>query len=90
MFRIILSIKDIAHYVQPASPRQKVNCHNYILTYPRLRRCAPCLGLCRVSLSEAVNKSEHLADTFNAIRQDIYLFLRVVEGEGGADSTEDT
>ena len=40
--------------MQPASPRQKGNCHNFILTYPRLRRCAPCLGLCRVSLSEAV------------------------------------
>ena len=52
IFRMRLSIKDIAHYVQPASPRQKVNCHNSILTFPRLR----CLGLRRVSLSEAVSR----------------------------------
>jgi hypothetical protein len=34
--------------------------------------------------------SEHLSDAVEACHQGIYLFLRVVQGEGGADCSADT
>jgi hypothetical protein len=62
--------------------RQKVNCYNSIPTYPRLRRCAPCLGLCRASLSEAVwwlsiqipEEPQFLHCLFHALEQTIPNF----------------
>ena len=34
--------------------------------------------------------SEHLPDAVEACYQGIYLFLRVIQGEGGADGSADT
>ena len=36
-----------------------------------------------------MNSSKHLADSTDASNQRVYLFLRVIEGEGCTDSTAD-